>query len=71
MLAFIKRNGSKVLWSFGNYRYEIEDQSTGEKIKFESSCEEAIARLDEVSVVPSYYAQDGGSMCNGIGRSYF
>jgi hypothetical protein len=25
----------------------------------------------EYPTTPAYYEQDGGSMCNGIGRSYF
>lgn len=36
--------------------------------------EAAIERLDRTNAIvdsPLYYTQDGGSMCNGIGRSYF
>ena len=56
------------------YQYEIEDRVSGVKTKFESSYEEAIERLDRTNAIvdsPLYYTQDGGSMCNGIGRSYF
>lgn len=74
MIQFIKRVGNNVLWSYGNYQYEIEDRISGMKTKFESSCEEAIERLDRTNAIvdsPLYYTQDGGGMCNGIGRSYF
>jgi hypothetical protein len=74
MIQFIKRVGNSVLWSHGNYQYEIEDRISGVKTKFESSYEEAIERLDRTNAIvdsPLYYTQDGGSMCNGIGRSYF
>ena len=31
MIEFIKRDGDRVLWRLGNYLYQIENRSTGEK----------------------------------------
>lgn len=47
MIAFIARKNSAVLWSFGNYQYEIE-WSDGRKQKFEAEYEEALKKFNEV-----------------------
>lgn len=35
--------------------------------------QEFITKLDDIvtNYTPAYYEAEGGSMCNGIGRSYF
>ena len=47
---------SHIAWMEGHY---------GHKIKYQFRTE------GENDTVPAYYEADGGSMCNGIGRSYF
>ena len=43
MIQFIKRDGDRVLWRLGNYLYQIENRSTGEKKDLiDFSYEEAI-----------------------------
>lgn len=37
----------------------------GDKIDY------CVATRAPITSTPAYYEQDGGSMCNGIGRSYF
>lgn len=43
MLAFIARNDDMVLWSHGNYQYEIE--GNGISIRFEADLNDALLRL--------------------------
>ena len=46
MIQFIKRDGELVLWRLGNYLYQIENRSTGEKKDLiDFSYEEAIDRF--------------------------
>lgn len=46
MIQFIKRDGERVLWRLGNYLYQIENRSTGEKKDLiDFSYEEAIDRF--------------------------
>ena len=46
MTEFIKRDGDRVLWRLGNYHYQIENRSTGEKkYLIDFSYEEAIDRF--------------------------
>ena len=46
MTEFIKRDGDRVPWRLGNYHYQIENRSTGEKKDLiDFSYEEAIDRF--------------------------
>lgn len=50
MIQFIKRDGDRVLWRLGNYLYQIESRSTGEKKDLiDFSYEEAIDRFTSFS----------------------
>lgn len=47
MIQYITRVGSLVLWRMGNYHYEIENQSTGEKkMLLDTSYEEAMEQIN-------------------------
>lgn len=45
MVTFIARNGSAVLWSHGNYQYEIEDRTKGYSEKFSDDYENALLKF--------------------------
>lgn len=46
MIQFIKRDGDRILWRLGNYLYQIENRSTGEKKDLiDFSYEESIDRF--------------------------
>ena len=45
-----KFGNQQVLWSHGNYVYEIEDRTAGKKVVFEADFEDAKKLFDEVCV---------------------
>ena len=52
MIQFIKRVENLVLWRMGNYHYEIENQSTGEKkMLLDTSYEEALEQLEQNQIL--------------------
>lgn len=48
MPTFITRDGRFVLWSFGNYRYQVENKAKNVELNWVCDYDEALKRFEDL-----------------------